>query len=262
MAQRQFTAHDWYDSPLLYDIVFAGGTEAEADFLHAVAQRYGPARGRRVLEPACGSGRLLEAMARRGYGVTGFDLNPAMVAYSRARLEGIRPKATVRVGDMAHFTSAKKFHLAHCLVSTFKYLLTEADAQNHLACVAEALVPGGIYVLGFHLSDYATLCRARERWFGSQGSTHVICNIQTWPPDRKTRLERVRSRLSVRHGRQRHALETQWQFRTYDAAQAKRLLRRVPAFELVATYDFGYDLTDARSLDDGQLDCVCILRRR
>jgi SAM-dependent methyltransferase len=262
MTPELFETHDWYDTPFLYDTVFAGGTDDEANFLQQVASRFGPARGRRVLEPACGSGRLLEAMAARGFHVTGFDQNPAMVAYSQARLQAYKPRARVSTGDMAQFAYNTKFHLAHCLVSTFKYLMTEAAARSHLECVSAALVPGGIYVLGFHLTEYAYPRRMRERWFGKASGTDVICNIQTWPAQRKIRQEKVRSRLTVCRGRKRRSLQTEWQFRTYDAAQAKRLLKSVPSLELVQTYDFGYDFSQPRQLDDSQLDCVLVLRRR
>lgn len=261
MPSSLFDSHDWYDTPAYYDIVFDGGTAEETQFLEDVLQRYGPAKARRVLEPACGSGRLVEAMTKRGYQVTGFDQNTEMVAYTKARMDRLRPKAHIAVGDMANFDFPRSFELAHCLVSTFKYLLDEKSALGHLQCISRALGVGGIYVLGFHLSDYAQTTRMRERWFGSAGQTHVICNTQTWPPDKKTRIERVRSRLTVRQGRKRQALETNWPFRTYDAAQVRRLLGKVPQLKLMATYDFSYDLSAPRALDDSQLDCVLILRK-
>ena len=91
----------------------------------------------------------------------------------------------------------KKFDLAYCVVSTFKYLLTEDDARSHLRCVAKALKPGGIYVLGFHITDDDQISRMRERWVGQRGKTKVVCNIQSWPPDLQARVEKVRSRLIV-----------------------------------------------------------------
>jgi hypothetical protein len=56
--------------------------------------------------------------------------------------------------------------------------------------------------------------------------------------------------------------ETQWQFRTYDAKQLRRLLRRVPALEHIASYDFRYDLGEPRSLDDEYADILLLLRKR
>jgi SAM-dependent methyltransferase len=261
MAQTSFEEQDWYETPVYYDIIFSQDNELECDFLLEMQARFG-VPGKSVLEPACGSGRLVEAMAHRGYRVTGFDQSAAMLAFARARMRAAGLKARLSSGKLEDFELGRTFPLAHCLVSTFKYLLDEASARSHLTCVARHLRPGGIYVLGFHLSDYNDGRCSRERWFGERDGTRVICNIQSWPADRRTRTERLRSRLAVQLGRTRKKQETHWVFRTYDAAQFRRLLRRVPELEHVATYDFTYDLKRARTFDDEQLDCVLILRRR
>jgi SAM-dependent methyltransferase len=282
---------DWYETPRWYDIVFDVGTRVECAFLEEMLRRHGPWPHRpgrigqpgrmRVLEPACGSGRLVAELARRGHDVLGFDRSPAMLAYARAKLERRGLVARLEEADMACFRFPGRFELAHCLVSTFKYLLDEDGARDHLACVAEALVPGGLYVLGFHLADYADRRRARERWVASRGATTVVCNTQVWPADRRKRLEEVRTRLTVsgeecRERRPRRTIggrgggavrtETRWTFRTYDAREARRLFDSVPALELVALHDFRYDASRPRSIrpriDDEQLDCVFVLRKR
>ncbi|MHC4949061.1 MAG: class I SAM-dependent methyltransferase, partial [Planctomycetota bacterium] len=155
---------DWYEhDPLYYDIVFDADTAKEAAFLEAVHARHG-AGGRRMLEPACGSGRLVLAMAKAGYDVTGFDVSPAMLRFARRRLDDAGVRARVARGRMESFAFARPFDVAHCLVSTFRYLLDEASAAAHLACVADALRPGGVYVLGLHVCDYDQVGCARERW--------------------------------------------------------------------------------------------------
>jgi hypothetical protein len=148
------------------------------------------------------------------------------------------------------------------MVSTFKYLLDETSARAHLECVARALRPGGLYAIGVHLTDYRDRRRNRERWVARRGPVDVVCNIQGWPPDRRTRLERVRSRLCVVERGLVRRTETHWTFRTYDLAQFLALVASVPAFEHVASFDFGYDLERPRELPDGQLDVVFVLRKR
>ena len=143
-----------------------------------------------------------------------------------------------------------------------KYLLTEADARSHLGCVANALRPGGIYVLGLHLTDYDWDRLQRERWVGERGGTHVVCNIQSWPADRRTRTERVRSRITANELGRTKRLETNWRFRTYDAAQLRRTLRAVPQLQHVANHDFSYELDTEHELSDVLFDCVLVLRRR
>src|SRR5262245_23666194 len=153
MAAR-FETLDWYETQLYYDIVFEEDTRLEGEFLEAILGRYGRRGGNRVLEPACGSGRLVEEMARRGYAVTGFDANPRMLEFARLRLEDSGLEARLLEGRLEDFRLPGRFDLAYCLVSTFKYLLDEDSAFSHLQCVARALKPGGLYVLGFHLTEY------------------------------------------------------------------------------------------------------------
>ncbi len=255
----RFDAIDWYDTPRYYDIVYAEDTEREADFLEAMQKLYGGTRGRALLEPACGSGRLLLAMERRGWRVTGYDANEAMLAYAKKRLAGRRGR--VLRGTLEGFRPPGRYDLAHCLVSTFKYVLDEGGARRHLERVAAALKPGGLYALGVHLTDYGNTKRIRERWVGRRGGTHVVCNVQSWPADRRRRVERVRSRLVVNERGRTLRTETNWDFRTYSVRQLRALLRSVPAFEHLATYGFDYELDGERPLDAEQEDVLLILRR-
>lgn len=256
---------DWYESPHDYDAIFDVDTELEGNFLEQAYAKHAtpsPAGRRRVLEPACGSGRLLAEMARRGWKVHGFDLTPEMVAYARERLAAQDLGGSVTAGDMASFRVRGTFDLAHCLVSTFKYLLTEDQARGHLESVARALRPGGIYALGFHLSDYGATGPERERWRVTRDGARIDCSITGWPADPETRLEPVRARMTVREGEAVRRTQTNWQFRSYDAAQVRSLLASVPALEHVETYDFLYEIDEPQRFSDGQSDTLLILRRR
>lgn len=260
-----FTDLDWYDTPRYYDMVFDEDTALEAEFLETMVEQHATCarrRQRRAYEPACGSGRLLVALAERGWGVAGADLSRPMLDYARGRLAENGLRGSLAVGDMSTHTPRGRFELAHCLVSTFKYLTSEAAAQAHLERVAQALLPGGIYVLGFHLTDYTRTAKSRERWSAEDGDTAVVCTIQTWPANRGSRLEQMRSRLVVTEAGEERRSETSWNFRTYDPRQVRRLLARVPTLEHVATYDFRYDAGEPCEFGVDQEDTLLILRRR
>ena len=255
---------DWYELPRYYDMIFGLDTAKEADFLEAAHARYATTRGHRALEPACGSGRLLFELAKRGWTVEGSDLSESMLAYARERLQAAELRAKLLRADMAALPDPgprRRFDLAYSLVSTFKYLNTEKAARAHLAGVARALKPGGIFVLGFHLTDYEETRMCRERWVAEEGNTRVVCNIQSWPPERKQRRERMRSRMTVEVAGKPQRTETQWWFRTYDVRQAQRLLASAPELELVALHDFDFDLEQERELGQERLDALMILRR-
>jgi SAM-dependent methyltransferase len=219
-------------------------------------------RSVRILEPACGSGRLALELARRGHSVAGFDLNEAMLARARSRLSKHALHAQLVRADMRRFRLDGRFEIAHCLVSTFKYLLDETSAREHLECVARHLVPGGVYVLGFHLTDYDSESQSCERWTGTSGRARVTCNTRVWPADRRTRLEDVRARLVVERTGDVLRTETRWRFRSYDERQARRLIAKVSSFECVALHDFHYDVERPRAFGEGILDCVFVLKKR
>ena len=65
-----------------YDLEYPGPRAGELEFWQAQL----PAPDSRVLELACGSGRLLLPMARGGARITGIDSSPAMLVRARQRL--------------------------------------------------------------------------------------------------------------------------------------------------------------------------------
>jgi hypothetical protein len=98
-----------------------------------------------ALELGVGTGRIAIPLSRRGVGVHGIDLSPAMVAELRAKpgTEGIG----VTVGDFATTRVPGSFRLAYLLRNTIMNLTTQ-DAQ--VACfenVAAQLEPGGCFVI-------------------------------------------------------------------------------------------------------------------
>jgi SAM-dependent methyltransferase len=261
------TLADWYDTPLYYDIIFDQDTDKEVAFLEAMMRRHSrtPDGPWRILEPACGSGRLMAALGARGHRVWGFDLNDNMTAYTQQRLGNLKQPGSVWKDRMENFQvpsmGRAKIDLAHCLVSTFKYVLEEKGAVSHLQQVAASLRKGGLYVLGIHLTDYDDIHEQHERWAGERDGVKVSCNTHTWPPDRKTRREQLRTRLRITREGRSGIQETRWEFRTYNARQVKALLRKVPELTCVACHDFHYDIHDTRELDDSYADIVLVLRR-
>ncbi len=256
----------WYDTPLYYEIVYQDYTRPETRFLEAIARRHGPNRQDPllILEPACGSGRLLESLARRGHTVHGFDLNPNMLRYAKRRLTDAGLSGITWRDRLESFRVSREgdYDLAHCLVSTFKYILTETGARSHLCRVARALRPGGLYVLGLHLTDYAQSEPDHERWIRRRGEIRVTSDTWSDIPNRRTRLEACRTRMRMTDGGKRWEEETLWDFRTYSPSEMRRLLRSVPELELVACHDFHYEMRRKRRIEDGAGDIVLVLRRR
>src|SRR5437588_6562424 len=100
MGRSRILLANWYDYPRYYDIAYQAYTRPEADFIEAACRKYCPFDVRRFLEPACGSGRLITALAARGYQVAGFDLSQPALSYLRRRLARRRLRAETFEAEM------------------------------------------------------------------------------------------------------------------------------------------------------------------
>ena len=100
-------------------------------------------RGKRVLDVACGTGRSLMPLVRRGYRVTGCDRSPAMVERARANLGR---DARVVVADMRDLPWRERFDAATCVDDAVNYLLSLGDVVAALGSIRDALVPRGLFV--------------------------------------------------------------------------------------------------------------------
>jgi len=138
--------HPWGDAQLarLYD---AFPFDADVPWYQELAA----AQGGRVLEVACGSGRVLVPLARTCRRIVGLDASPPMLALTREKLSaaGLAAAESVRLveGDMRCFALDETFDLAIVAVKSFAYLTERSDQQRALAAVAAHLRPGGLLTL-------------------------------------------------------------------------------------------------------------------
>jgi SAM-dependent methyltransferase len=249
-----------YDYPQYYDLLFASDWRAEFHFLRRCFVDHAGRRVRRVFEPACGTGRLLVKLAADGYRVSGNDLNARAVAFCNARLlrRGFRPTAVV--GDMSDFRLPQPVDAAFNLINSFRHLASEAAAQAHLRCIARALAPGGLYVLGLHLTPRGRPECDYERWAARQGHLAATIEMRSLEVDRRRRKEHVEMTLDVYRPTGSMRLVEQVAFRTYTAGQFEKLLAGQRRLELVETYDFAY--REPVSVHPASEDVVFVLRKR
>src|SRR5438552_11790844 len=262
MRKSRILQANSYDYPQYYDIAFQAYTRREADFIEAACRKYCPFDARQLLEPACGSGRLITAFASRGYQVAGFDLGQPALSYLRRQLTRRRLRAETFEAEMSDFRLGRSVDAAYCVVNTFRHLLTEQAARSHLECIAGSLRPGGIYVLGLHLLPLGVDKDAAECWTERRYETVVTVTLRVLRIDLRRRIENVRVCLLVRRGSKELRLRHEFQWRMYTARQFRQLLDSVPSLELCDVYDFRYDIEQPFALTDAKNYSVSIFRRR
>ncbi|MCP4573776.1 MAG: class I SAM-dependent methyltransferase [bacterium] len=213
-----------YANPSLYDILHTPGTAGEVDVLEGIEAKCGHPGGR-WYEPACGTGRYLRVALRRGRRVTGYDSDPGMVAYARQRL-GKRVFSGSMTDAEAPGGLSGSVGLAFNLVNTVRHLESDRDLLAHLDQVARLLGPGGLYVVGISLTDYATAEDDEDVWDAARGRCRVIQIVNYLPPAPGSRVETVVSHLLVRRPGGTEHYDDSYGLRTYDTRQWRRVVGR------------------------------------
>lgn len=250
-----------YDFPKYYDLVYGSDWKAEFDFLEDVFEKHTDRVVERLFEPACGTGRLMIKFAQAGYTVGGNDLNEHAVAFCNDRLERHGFDRTAVVADMADFELQTPVDACFNMINSFRHLPTEAAAEAHLHCVAKSLAPGGLYVLGLHLTPTEGDRITDEAWSARRGNLAVVSTMWSDWLDLRKRKEHVGMRFDVYTPTRHFRIVDDMTYRTYKAKQMLDLLRRIDELELVETYDFSYDVTDPIEIAADTEDTVFVLRR-
>jgi SAM-dependent methyltransferase len=122
--------------------------ESNPDFVQdspslALVELVGPLEGTRVVDIACGGGRMTRELARRGARVTGLDVSAALLEYAGAA-EAAEPLGIVYVHGDCTSPGVLAGQLFDSAVSHFG--LTDIDdLDGCLATVARLVRPGGTF---------------------------------------------------------------------------------------------------------------------
>lgn len=258
---RSETIKSWYDYPELYELGFLKETPKESLFMGDVFKKYVPFPVKRVLELGCGSGRLICDMAKRGYAMTGLDLNPTALEYCRKKLKKEKSTGELVVGDMTNFSFDEPFDAAINAINTFRHLETEEAALAHLNCVAKHLKPGGVFVLSLHLLPPDGDLWGTERWTAKKGDMTVYYALTVVETSMKTRLEKLRISMLVKEKDDSFRLSDHITLRIYTAKQLKSLLAKATQFKLIGVHDFWCEIESVQKLNGEAIDTVLILQR-
>jgi ubiquinone/menaquinone biosynthesis C-methylase UbiE len=163
---------DVYGRPDVYDMEYAGDRHEDARFFARLLAR---ARARRVLELACGTGRVAFALAAAlpRTEIVGVDASVEMLAQAVRTREAAAPSLRERVslveGDMRDWPGqGDAFDAVVIGCCSVSHLLTLDDRRQAWATAFRLLRPGGLLILDVRVPDLATLAeaqRARPRAF-------------------------------------------------------------------------------------------------
>lgn len=251
-----------YDHPKYYDLVFGADCAAELKFIAQCGEQFATGKVRKLFEPACGTGRLLFHLAKRGYSIAGIDLNSKAVDFCNARLSRHGISDRVWTADMSAFEIKTRYDVAFNTINSFRHLSTEKAAEGHMEAMGRCIRSGGLYLLGVHLTPTKAASSETESWSARRG--HLAINTHMWTIERNSakRVERFGIRFDIHNPTRSWRINDVLVLRSYTAAQMRKLIEKSGVWETLATYDFCYNMKSPVVVDACSEDVVYVLRRR
>ncbi len=145
-------------------------------------------RRTRVLDLACGTGKVGSELRRRGYRVVGADLSEPMARHC-ARQHPPLPAAVMDATRLG--LRPGSLDLVVCLYDSLNYLLEPEGLQECFRRVREALVPGGLFIFDlntpralqiglFTQQELSPLAAVQYRWDAHWDEAARVCRVDMW----------------------------------------------------------------------------------
>ena len=238
-----------YSLPLYYDIAFTWDLVPELDVFEKIFAKHVPGDVERILEPACGTGRFLIRLPKRGFRVTGYDVSPEMLEYARSRVkdaglargasgdDGPAGWAEVIEADMVYATVVPDgYDAALNSINSLGYLLTDREIVAHFRRTGFSLRPGGIYIVHISCAHEGEIPSEGETWESERDGVRVRTTWSIFREDLKARRSFQSWEMVVDdHG----GVTRFWDshvFRLWTLEDVERLAVRSGALELDVVY--------------------------
>ena len=121
----------------MYEILHEQAPLDELNFYLSYAEK-----GKKILEPLCGSGRFLAPFSERGFDICGMDLSEEMLEKLRQKAPG----AKVIQADVINYAAQEKFDYIFIPSGSVSLFTDMSMCKGILRKLKEALAPGGKFV--------------------------------------------------------------------------------------------------------------------
>ncbi len=198
---------------------------APPDVLHCYLRYAEEARGP-ILEPMCGSGRLLIPFLEKGYDVTGFDYSPYMLDECRKKCRKLGLTPSVHEAAFETFSLPGTYNLIFIPSGSFCLLTTPGQVASALEFISARLNPGGKFV--FEIETLKAAGQSPGVWRGKwvdrpNGGKIVHSSLCRFDP--QSRIETILCRYELWEGNEVLLTEVEdLQLRLYEPAELEALL--------------------------------------
>ncbi|MFD0633115.1 class I SAM-dependent methyltransferase [Catenulispora yoronensis] len=146
-----------YREPGFYAEMTDAAAPKIAASIAAVVRLYGPIDAVSVLDVGCGTGAILEQLAKTYSHAVGVDLLPGMVEVASEK----RAHLDVRCGDMRTARLGEVFEVVVCVGNALSYMIRDQDVTAAFATFAKHCVPAGLLLIQT-LTDFPKIGVTKE----------------------------------------------------------------------------------------------------
>lgn len=138
---KQFTVLAEY-----YDRLNGADYKAYADYVKKVFSVYGSGGESLLLDLACGTGRLTEALSENGYDMIGADISEEMLSLAMSRSYEKELGILYLKQDMRDFELYGTVDAVICSLDGISYLTEKEDVKKTLRLIRNYLNPGALFL--------------------------------------------------------------------------------------------------------------------
>jgi SAM-dependent methyltransferase len=183
---------DWYDgffeSDWLDYLALGQSAEWTDRTVAFVVEQLDLGEGTRVLDLACGRGRVAIPLAQRGCRVTGLDLSPRSLDLARRDAEAAGVELALVPRDMRDLDAVEAYDAVLNLYTSFGYFQEDEENERVLQAAGQALAPGGAFLIDT-IDPIALAPRFKERDWSEHGEGVTLLEQHAW--------DRLRGRLET-----------------------------------------------------------------
>ena len=143
---------DWFNSPYYHQLYFNRDEHEAAAFIDKLIDYLKPATGSIMLDVACGKGRHSIQLAGKGFDFTGIDLSDDSI---NEALKSEAENLHFYRHDMRLPFWINYFDYAFNFFTSFGYFKTRRENDSAIRTIAQAIKPGGCFVMDFLNVHYA-----------------------------------------------------------------------------------------------------------
>ncbi len=253
-----------YKFPRYYDIAFTWNVSRELKLLFALFKEFCTIHVKTILEPACGTGRMLIPLAKHGFIMYGYDIDSGMLNYAAKKInaEGLADRVFIVQADMRTARLSRQFDVAINLINSMGYLVSDQDILLHLNAMARAIVPGGLYIFQISQAHSKLSEKDVEEWTAQEGGVRIRVSWRVRREDFALKRSYQTSRMEISDRGRRFVIEDSHEMRLWTFADLKALIDKVPGFELVAVKNLTCESIPLNAEITGEMGNLYYILRR